>query len=229
MTKTITLIRHGESEGNVDKSVYQAKPDYALRLTENGKQQALKVGESLWNTLYLTPHSRVAFYLSPFWRTRDTLQAILHSSKIEPSYIYEDARLREQEWGSGIMTDFDQNVERHRDKVGSFFYRFPNGESCADVEDRASSFLNTLWRDIKDKEPQHIVIVTHGMFMRVFWKRWLHLSTEEFEKMKNPRNCGIYQLYRDFDSDPFGPHYGLGPEKYKASLKEFEYTPLILQ
>ena len=37
--KRIILIRHAESEGNVDETVYQRKPDHRIELTEKGKQQ----------------------------------------------------------------------------------------------------------------------------------------------------------------------------------------------
>ena len=32
----IILIRHGESEGNINKEIYTQKPDYALYLTNKG-------------------------------------------------------------------------------------------------------------------------------------------------------------------------------------------------
>ena len=43
----IILIRHGESEGNADPSVYKSKPDYALELSAKGMQQAQKAGTEL--------------------------------------------------------------------------------------------------------------------------------------------------------------------------------------
>jgi broad specificity phosphatase PhoE len=42
--RNIILIRHGQSEANVDKTIYKTKPDYAMELTELGKQQALEAG-----------------------------------------------------------------------------------------------------------------------------------------------------------------------------------------
>lgn len=35
----IILMRHAESEGNVDKGMYSSTPDHALRITERGKCQ----------------------------------------------------------------------------------------------------------------------------------------------------------------------------------------------
>jgi broad specificity phosphatase PhoE len=42
----IFIIRHGESEGNVDKNIYLKKPDYALNLTSTGIEQARGAGGS---------------------------------------------------------------------------------------------------------------------------------------------------------------------------------------
>ena len=38
--ENIFIVRHGESEGNVDKTIYERKPDYAITLTSTGKNQA---------------------------------------------------------------------------------------------------------------------------------------------------------------------------------------------
>jgi broad specificity phosphatase PhoE len=45
--KRIILIRHGESEGNSDPSIYEKKPDYALELSERGLEQAKEAGKKL--------------------------------------------------------------------------------------------------------------------------------------------------------------------------------------
>jgi broad specificity phosphatase PhoE len=43
----IFLVRHGESEGNVDKDVHRRLPDHAINLSERGRAQAKKAGEFL--------------------------------------------------------------------------------------------------------------------------------------------------------------------------------------
>ena len=103
--------------------------------------------------------------------------------------FYEDSRLREQEWGTNL-SEFRQDFEDERDSYGFYYWRFPSGESCADCEDRISSFLNTLFREFEKPDfPNTAVIVTHGMLMRIFLKRFFHMSVEEFEILKNPTNC----------------------------------------
>ena len=43
----IYLIRHGESEGNVDNSVYTHTPDWKINLTKKGEEQATEAGIKL--------------------------------------------------------------------------------------------------------------------------------------------------------------------------------------
>ena len=45
--RRIVLVRHGESTGNVDDSVYEREPDHALALTERGWRQAEETGKGL--------------------------------------------------------------------------------------------------------------------------------------------------------------------------------------
>lgn len=189
--KRIILIRHGESEGNIDQSIYHKKPDYAVELTEKGQEQAIDAGEKI---AFLIEDESVCVYSSPFYRTRETLQGIEQTVYFE--WKREDPRLREQEW-SGRLLDSEiynkrKEIVQARDDYGSFFYRFDSGESCADVFDRVSSFFDTLHRDFrKDDYPENCVIVTHGMLIRVFLMRWFHLTVEEFEALRNPPNASI--------------------------------------
>jgi broad specificity phosphatase PhoE len=42
----IIWIRHGESQGNTDKSLYETVPDNKIELTEKGIQQAITAARS---------------------------------------------------------------------------------------------------------------------------------------------------------------------------------------
>jgi broad specificity phosphatase PhoE len=200
--KNIVLVRHGQSEGNVNKEIYKTKPDYALRLTPTGVEQATEAGIILANRLGIKTLPQ--FYISPFWRTRDTYYYIrkawgLSSHQDLFLNFYEDPRLREQEWHGSLPVDgYALDAENERDAFGHFYYRFDGGESCADVFDRVSDFMNTLNRDFeKPQFPENCVIVTHGMTLRVFLMRWCHLTVEEFEKLANPKNCELVTLQLD--------------------------------
>lgn len=190
--KRIFLVRHGESEGNVDVSIYKTVPDYALQLTEKGKQQSIEAGQKLKEQI---KHEDVAFYVSPMWRTRMTFEGIAKSFKNNKITVKEDPRLREQEWGHLRDVEENKDYNTERDRFGIFYYRFQHGESGADVYDRISDFLGTLFRDFeKDDFPQNAVLVTHGLSIRLFLMRWFHYTVEEFEEIKNPYNCQIFTM-----------------------------------
>lgn len=200
--KNIIILRHGQSEGNVDKNIMAVKPDYALQLTQLGRQQALKAGEDILKFLKTQPNFKpeasVQFYISPFWRSRQTYQLIKKS--FPNGKMYEDPRLREQEWGH--LRDMGQSelIRQERDLYGHFYYRLPDGESCADVFDRAGDALHTVYRDFNKQDfPETAIFVCHGMQARILLMRWLHWTVEEFELMANPKNCEFFilQLQQD--------------------------------
>jgi broad specificity phosphatase PhoE len=198
--KNIFLVRHDESEGNVDKTVYLRKPDYALNLTVIGIEQARGAGGVLKNII---GNNTIGVYYSPFFRTIQTLNNIsktLNDDGINRiAFAREEPRIREQEWHGKIPIDYALNyseaLEIERDNHGTFFYRFDGGESCADVYDRVSDFMSTLNRDFeKESFPENILLITHGMAMRVFLMRWFHKTVQEFETWANPHNCQIWKL-----------------------------------
>ena len=87
------------------------------------------------------------------------------------------------------------SIRQERDEYGTFYFRIQDGESGADVFDRTSTFLETMYRDFnKPDYPENTLIVTHGLTLRIFLMRWLHWSVEEYENVKNPKNCEVLIL-----------------------------------
>ncbi len=179
-------MRHAESEGNINKEIYKTKPDYALNLTDTGILQSIHSGKDLG---LLLGNETVSAYVSPFYRTRQTFNQV--KPFINVVEMREDPRLREQEWCGRLRTEgYDYNTEEERDAFGHFYYRFHGGESCADVFDRISTLLETVHRDFKKKtNPTNALFVTHGMTLRVILMRWFHMTVEEFEFLRNPKNA----------------------------------------
>ena len=193
----IILIRHAESEGNIDKGAYGHTPDYALALSPLGEQQAAAAGPRL---RALVGEESVFAYVSPLWRTRRTFEHL--AAALAPGQVRwrEEPRVREQEWGHfRDLADCERTVV-HRDAYGTFYYRIPEGESGADVYDRVSDFFSTLHRDFdKSDFAANVLIVTHGMTLRLFLMRWFHWTVEEFEQLANPGNCQLVVLERQED------------------------------
>jgi broad specificity phosphatase PhoE len=196
----LILVRHGESAGNTDKDLYALIPDHALELTAKGRSQAQQAGSSIAELIQPEPGvaTSVRFYVSTHKRTQQTYEEIAavvrkrDGINWQPTYF--DPRLREQDWGHLRTADATAKLEEERDRYGSFHYRFPNGDSCADVYDRISLVLDTMHRDWEVCVPDNVVVVTHGMTMRVFLMRWFKWKTEDFELLRNPPNCGIMVL-----------------------------------
>lgn len=189
----IILIRHGESQGNADKQTYRHTPDYAIRLTPKGVDQAINAGHQISD---LIKHATYGCYYSPYFRSRQTMDeatkvikgSVCHFKKEEP-------RIREQEYSGKIRTTDRIDFEKERDAYGKFFYRMDGGESGADVYDRVSDVIGAMHRDFEKKNyPQNCLIFSHGMTNRIFIMKWIHAPVEEFEMWKNPKNGELYIL-----------------------------------
>ena len=191
----IILVRHGESEGNVDKGHYLTIPDYALNLTQNGIEQARQAGNEI---KAIIGSEKLYVYLSPYVRTRQTYQYIRERIETNVVKTTEDPRIRELDWGHLRHPDENEDIIRARDSFSTFYYRIPDGESGADVYDRVSTFLETLHRDFNKKAyPQNTLIVTHGLTLRLFLMRWFHWTVEEFENLRNPRNGQLVVMQKN--------------------------------
>lgn len=188
----IFLIRHGQSEGNLDKNVYDTVPDYAVSLTAEGRNQAREAGKKLKDQLAGT---LPIFMISPFWRTRETYELIAEYIPIHYSIL--NPHLVEQSWGDSPRTEV-LKLENERLAYGTYFWKFPKGESCLDVELRVAQVqtqLETLHSKYRNNDPVVTpVLITHGMTMRLLAKRLLRYSIEEFEELRCPKNCEIWKF-----------------------------------
>ena len=198
--RRIFLIRHGESQGNVDRLCYQHTPDNLIQLTQHGREQASEAGRRLKE---LIGCESVLFYVSPFLRSQQTFHILSQHFSPHQFRVREDPRIREQEWGNSQLVANMASVLQERERVGKFFFRFQDGESGADVFDRVSSFMESMFREMQNDYPvQNMVLVSHGLFMRLFLQRFYRWSVDRFSHLANPDNCEFYLLQRD------GPHAG---------------------
>jgi broad specificity phosphatase PhoE len=197
LPKRIILIRHGESQGNIDETAYQNTPDWQIRLTEKGREQAEQTGKMLREMLERDKieepekDPKVFFYISPYRRSKETAAGIAQS--LDPEMIIgvrEEPQLREQDFGNfqdGQMI----KTKNERQAFGRFFYRFPDGESGADVYDRMTIFEDHMVRDIDNGRfsgSTNMVLCTHGLTLRIFLMRWFHWTVAEYERITNPAN-----------------------------------------
>ena len=90
-----------------------------------------------------------------------------------------------------------KKCKRERHRFGTFYYRFPHGESASDVYDRVSTFLDSLWRSFDLKRSQNYVLVTHGISIRILLSRYFRYTIDQFNTLANPKNCDLVVLGHD--------------------------------
>ena len=206
LPRRIVLVRHGESEGNVDENAYTRVPDSQIKLTPRGHEQAEHTGQALRDIMDSdgTDYS-VFFYISPYRRSKETAIGIAKAFEGRKILgVREEPQLREQDFGNFQDFNKKQAEKRERRAFGRFFYRFPNGESGADVYDRITMFSDHMVRDIdagRFPENTNMILATHGLTLRLFLMRWFHWTVAEYERIANPSNSQPIILERREDID----------------------------
>ena len=219
MPDKVVMIRHGQSEGNVNEALYSTTPDNAMRLTKLGWDQARRAGEMLKEQV-LTSGEPIHFIVSPYVRTVETFHGLV-SAWCDPKEFdhildrekrvkawygrllelgltwHEDPRIREQDFGNYQVPEKIKEAKNERHRFGPFFYRFAHGESASDVFDRVSTFLDSLWRSFDLNKSRNYVLVTHGISIRVLLSRYFRYSIDQFSLLANPRNCEMVVLGHD--------------------------------
>ncbi len=174
--KTLVLVRHAESVGNVltvdDRAAFE-KATYEYGLTERGRRQAAITGEWL-RARYPTFD---VHYVSYYARSRETMAIMYPDAK-----VYEDPRLAEAQRGiyhamtrEQLAAKYPEEIAR-KNREGLYHYRPPGGENWPDIELRIHSFLGTLARDCED---QDVVMVVHGHWLILFQRLIHHFGIDE--------------------------------------------------
>jgi len=152
--------------------------------------------------------------------------------------------LREQEFGNTQNVAF-QEYRNEQKKVGRFWYRFPTGESGADVLDRVKSWWeNTLIptndyynnnnnnnkQDEQQQQQQQqqqpddycdaVVVFSHGLTVRLILCQLFKWSISTFHSVYNANNCDIYILKRDLTKKGRSPYVldGINGELPQSSI-----------
>eukprot|EP00927_Polykrikos_kofoidii_P049874 TRINITY_DN43884_c0_g1_i1.p1 TRINITY_DN43884_c0_g1~~TRINITY_DN43884_c0_g1_i1.p1 ORF type:complete len:374 (+),score=68.31 TRINITY_DN43884_c0_g1_i1:74-1123(+) len=216
----LIFIRHGESEANVHREITASVPDHMLHLTAKGREQALDAGLRLKS---LVGSGAVKFVVSPYVRTQETLAGIRHAWGDQPPPYRTDVRIREQEYGNFDSPEI-KSFHKEKKMFGAFYYRFPNGESPADCYDRASSFVESLYRSWEDNTIENHVIVGHGLMILVMLMRLMRMRVDEYSLLEPLNNCEFVVLERAIDVAKFSISYtwSKGEEKFFGGLRRKE-------
>ena len=209
MPERIILLRHGQSQANIDHTVLSTTPDNQIELTPLGIEQSREAGRRL--KALLGPSARATVILSPFERTQQTLLGLMQTLGEEAiREVHVDSRVREQEFGNLQDEERFREDQELAELVGRFYYRRPNGESSADVYDRASDLWESLCAGYSVRKrfahrahnaiatsDEAILIVTHGLTMRLLLMKLFAWDVDTFECVYNPANCGMWVLRKN--------------------------------
>nr|CCC94874.1 conserved hypothetical protein [Trypanosoma congolense IL3000] len=202
--KRIIFLRNGRSLANVNVCTHVTMPDWRIPLVPEGEEEAYTAGRRLAQLIGGEP---VYYCLSPYVRSRQTFKHVLRGyddyrgehGMVDEAIIgvREDVRLRDGDIGRYKSKDELLHHLAERERYGKFFYRFPHGESGADVCDRVTSFLDAFQRERMDfPMDTNVVIVTHGQTIRMFVKRWFNLTVDTYHLMVSPPTGSISTLTR---------------------------------
>lgn len=183
----LILIRHGQSEGNVDSSVYCKVPDHEIELTDLGKLQAEEAGKSLASRLN---GDWATIVYSPFKRAKDT--ALILQQHISGVSVVEDPLINEMY----IVHSFEEmkTVENYevqeRKDFGEFWYKKGTSESYADAYTRARIFYQDLYLGKYSSSLEDtVIVVAHGIFLAMLKGVINRSSTDQIVKQQWLKNC----------------------------------------
>jgi broad specificity phosphatase PhoE len=148
----LILVRHGESEGNRDRTFTQS-PD--VPLTPHGREQARATGERI-----AAQYQPARIVASPYVRARQTAEII---SAVLALSVELEAAFREQSFGVFAGQPYEAVLGDAAYHDGPRWqWRPPGGESLTDVYERVAPALDRVTRDAVG---QDVIIVSHGGVM----------------------------------------------------------------
>lgn len=194
---TIYLIRHGESEHNVDYTLMEHIHDSEHNLTELGQKQAKATAEFLKSKV----SDKTVLYSSQYKRTMQTAEAI-RTVLPENVPFYQNPLLREWELGNLLnINNRTPELKREYKAAGKFYYRYPNGESMADVYLRAAMFYSSILQRIEQQRRyEDVLLVTHSAFIHAFLTFIMQYPIDNENKQKPFENACVIAI-NEIDGD----------------------------
>lgn len=210
--RTLWIVRHGQSAGNVARDAAEAaglfvidiaERDIDVPLSDLGHEQAQALGQ--WFGTLPADRKPEVVLTSPYVRARQTTQLLMEAAGLEPRKVRVrvDERLREKEFGlldrltvHGIRQKYPE-LSAQRIHVGKFYFRPPGGESWCDVILRLRSVIEMVSRE---HAGQRVLVVAHQVIVNCM--RYLMENLEEHEilaldKRGDVPNCGVTSYERD--------------------------------
>lgn len=177
----IYLVRHGESEGNLNKR-FSGITD--VELSALGHEQALEAGKKLKGEKILN------IFTSPLKRAENTALIIADRINFNKKDIIIDDRLTEINFGIFENMTWEEIEKNHKEESQRWIedkhrYKFPQGESYEDIIKRISPFL--------DNVPDNSLLISHFGVIQSILYYWNIVDESTLWKYKIS-NCDIIVL-----------------------------------
>lgn len=205
----VLLVRHAESEANVNRAINTTSSDHAIALSAEGTLQARALGTRLEAFFGASPGCGAAhrrLLVSPYKRTQQT--ASLMRETVGEDFFGGGMVVRnvlaEQQFGlfegltlAQIAEQFPKENAYFVKAVngnGRFWAKPPMGESRFDVSLRVNTLINEIIRDEQLLGICDVVVVSHGVTLRAFAMEWLGQTAEWMDADPNPENASVRVL-----------------------------------
>ncbi len=213
--RSVWLVRHGESAGNVARDLAEREGHHLIELTgrdidvplsDLGERQSRALGR--WFGRLPAEQRPSVVLTSPYRRARQTAELLMAEARLHDDRValVVDERLREKEFGSlnrftkaGILAKFPHEASL-RAEIGKFYYRPPAGESWCDVILRLRSVLDHIHLHYPD---ERVLVVAHQVIVLCF--RYLIEELDEdrilaIDRERDVANCSVTSFKRGADA-----------------------------
>ncbi|WP_255989628.1 histidine phosphatase family protein [Chitinolyticbacter albus] len=185
MSRTLYLLRHGQTEYNRDRRL-QGQCDSPL--TELGIEQARAMGATLRRELGDTNSWQV--WASPLGRAMQTARLVSDQLGLAPDAVRAEPRLVEVglgDWETMHVPTLHA-VQPELATRPDWLFSAPGGESYADVAARVMDFLDDAER------PERLIVIAHGMLGRVLRGIYLGLEPAAMWQQDMPQDA-LFHLH----------------------------------
>lgn len=209
----IFLIRHAQSESNIDLNILRKTTNIGVHLTSIGHMQAQRTALELVTHLK-NKKETIKIWHSPYFRTRETAEHIKNTLIKENITFSEEESIYLCERQFGLLDDNHENEITHKKELEhfhlhlknehEFWVRPPLGESPFDMCLRLDNFIRTV---LYEKQFDNHIIISHGAAIKGFITMKQKLPFENYSKMKLPPNASINLIDNaDFKGEIFSPN-----------------------
>jgi broad specificity phosphatase PhoE len=202
-TEMLVLMRHDTSEANLNPDVYRKMADHMIPVAQLDSPAVKGAGRAI-KQLNI-PLGGLCSWSSPYVRCQQTQDSVLQNAfggAAGDIQKRESFLLREQEFGDwDSLSEAEAEVrlpfafakrKQLDDTQGRFYFRYPNGESRADVVVRTMLMISKIHRS----DYTHHLIFLHGVTQRAFRMAWFNRPVEWFEQEPNPPNASVIVIQR---------------------------------